>query len=400
MRVALLLICLVGCATDGLRPYVPGAPDIDDRARKRYRGIVKQERNGEHGQALRDLDRLCADYPGQLGLHLHRLRLARTVSGPDFAAALYEPAPPGVDPARAEILAELARTPPDDPAARRSLLEFAISREPGEGFWHLGMADVLVTAHDLVVQRAERERELGQVQAGVRSRAEARGALDDARKEAMRALELDPQLAEAHLMLGYIETRSADLTRDPEERDRFHGLARDQYKAVLLIDAESLIARIDLADTYLYFSDYGRAARELEIASRLAPRDARVWNNLGYTFHAIGQLDDAIECYRRALEHAPGDIRVRVALSDCERRRGDTKEAIVQLLRARNEAGSGTSSDHEILAVIAFKLAAIYEFAGRYREAIGEYELHIQLGGKAAAKARSRVRHIYEHAFE
>ena len=387
---------MVACATNGQPPYVPGGSDIDDRARTRYRDIVELERKGDEERALKDLSRLCADYPNQLGLHLHRLRLARTVKSAEYAASLYEPAPAGVDPARAEVLAALARTPADPPAPRRSLLEFAISREPEEPFWHLGMADVLLTAHDLTVQRAERERELGQVQAGVESRREARSVLDDARKQAARAVELDQHLAEAHIMLGYIESRAADMTNEPDQRDELRGKARDRFKAALKIDPESLLARIDLADAYLYFNDYGSAARELEIAARLAPRDPRVWSNLGYTFHAIGQLDDAIECYQRALQYAPKDIRMRVALSDCERRQGRTKEAVKQLLQAREEAGE----DLELRALIAFKLAAIHEFAGRYREAIDEYERYIQLGGEEAAKARSRVRHIYEHAFE
>ena len=50
--------------------------------------------------------------------------------------------------------------------------------------------------------------------------------------------------------------------------------------------------------------------------------------------------------------------------------------------------------------IFFFKLAAIYEFAGRYRDAIDEYERYIQLGGPESAKARSRVRHIFENAFE
>jgi len=392
----LLLLCLVACATNGRAPYVPGAGEIDARARTRYRDVIRQERRGDEERALTGLDRLCADYPDQLGLHLHRLRLARRLKSAEYAASLYEPAPAGVDPARAEILAALARTRPDPPAPRRSLLEFAISREPEEPFWHLGMADVLLTAHDLIIERAERERELGQVKADIESRKEARSVLDDARKQAARAVELDPQLAEAHLMLGYIESRAADMTNEPDQRDELRGKARDRYKEAVKINPDSLLARIDLADAYLYFNDYSGAARELEIAARLAPRDPRVWSNLGYTFHAIGRLDDAIDCYERALEYAPKDIRMRVALSDCERRMGRTKEAVKQLLQAREEAGD----DLELRALVAFKLAAIYEFAARYREAIDEYERYIQLGGEEAAKARSRVRYIYEHAFE
>ena len=134
----------------------------------------------------------------------------------------------------------------------------------------------------------------------------------------------------------------------------------------------------------------------LTVAADLAPRDPRIWNNLGYTYYAIGQLGEAIRCYELALFHAPDDVRIRVALSDCERRRGRNEEAVRQLERARSEAGG----DKDMLATIAFKLAAIHEFEGRYSEAVEEYERYIELGGEQAAKARSRVRHIFEHAFE
>ncbi|MFQ5845882.1 MAG: hypothetical protein ACE5JG_12940, partial [Planctomycetota bacterium] len=67
-----------------------------------------------------------------------------------------------------------------------------------------------------------------------------------------------------------------------------------------------------------------------------------------------------------------------------------------QLLQARRDA----AGDPKLLAVSAFKLGALYEHAREYRRAIDYYEEHIELGGAHSAKARSRIRHIYEHAFE
>ena len=59
-----------------------------------------------------------------------------------------------------------------------------------------------------------------------------------------------------------------------------------------------------------------------------------------------------------------------------------------------------------MLAEIAFKLGAIYEYKQEYRRAVQEYELHIShveqggLPSTSASKARSRIRHIINHAFE
>jgi hypothetical protein len=82
-------------------------------------------------------------------------------------------------------------------------------------------------------------------------------------------------------------------------------------------------------------------------------------------------------------------------LSDCLH--GDEPElALEELERARGDAGD----DRALLAEIAFKMAAIQEHERRYEDAVLNYQRHIDLDGRDAAKARSRIRHIYEHAYE
>ncbi|MHC4940988.1 MAG: tetratricopeptide repeat protein [Planctomycetota bacterium] len=391
-----MFLLLAACAGSSNGLYVPGGEGLDRKTRKKYREAVRLERRGDAEPARRILDDLCGAHPLRLGIHLHRLRLVRRLEGPDAAAALYDPPPPGIDAERAGILVEIGRLPADDPAQRKAVLEYAATREPDEPFWKLGLADVDLTAHDLLVERARNERALGAVQAEARSLKEARAVLDQAREQALIAATLDPDLAEAQLMLGFIETRAADVAPDPDARDEHRKNAVEYCEKCLKLDPDSLEGRINLAEAYLYFNRYGKAAEVLKAASEMAPRDPRIWNNLGYTYHAVGQLADAIDCYEHALIYAPDDVRIRVALSDCERRRGQTEEAVRQLERARGEAGG----DKEMLATIAFKLAAIHEFEGRYPQAVEEYERYIELGGPQAAKARSRVRYIYEHAFE
>ena len=55
---------------------------------------------------------------------------------------------------RAAILADLARSPRDDPARAKTILEYATTREPKEPFWPLCLADLALTTHDLVMDRA------------------------------------------------------------------------------------------------------------------------------------------------------------------------------------------------------------------------------------------------------
>lgn len=375
---------------------MPGGTDLPLEARLRFREALALERGGEPEAALDALGRLCAAYPLRLGLHLYRLRLAKTVHGGRYAARLYEPVPPGVHPERAAFLVKLATLPEEDVAERQGLLEAATAFEPTEPFWRLGLADVRLTAYDIVVGRAERQRSLGEVQAAAESEVEAKRVLEGARQEAETALQHDPKFKEAHVLLGYIHTRRSETETDYEQRDEERNVAMFHYREAKGLDPECVVTRLNLAENLLYFDRYGEAARELKVAVELAPREARAWNNLGVTYYATGRLDQAVTSYRTALELKPDDPRVRTALADCLRRQGKEADAVTELERARGDAGD----DKEMLATIAFKLGAIHEHEADYAQAVQEYQTHIDLGGRDAAKAKSRIRHIYEKAYE
>ena len=72
-------------------------------------------------------------------------------------------------------------------------------------FWRLALAHVLLSAHDIVVERAEHERALGRVQASAESYLEASHIVEEARQEAETALQYDDSLKEAHLLLDPLE---------------------------------------------------------------------------------------------------------------------------------------------------------------------------------------------------
>lgn len=396
MRLPVLLVLFAACAGVPRSDYVPGGADLPASAKAEYRRALDQERRGHLDQALRVLDDLVSRYPLRLSLHVRRLELARRHRGVEYAASLYDPPPPGVGAPRADILARLVRLPDDDVVARKELLESATAREPSEPFWRLGLADVELTAHELIVARAEKERELGRVRVAEETMEEAARVLERARQEAETALQYDHGYMEAQLMLGYVASRRSDLGGDIDERDRWRNVAAYHYGEALKLDPASVAGRINMAENNLYFDRYTEATKQLKIASRLAPGEPLVWNNLGYTYYATGRVEKAIACYRKALELDPGRARTRAALADGLRRKGKIDEAMAELRRAREQA----ADDPVLLAEIAFKLAAIHEHAGRYAEAVKEYRRHIELGGKDARKAEWRIRSIYEGAYE
>jgi len=396
-RIAPLLVLLfAACASTPKSEYVPGGTSLPGKAKREYRRALDLERAGDSERALALLGDLCTRYPLMLGIHLRRLRLALDTEGVEAAVALYEPPPPGVDPERAAVLVALARTPDDDIAARTAILESATARLPENALWRLALADVRLTAHDIAAARAKREGELGNVQAAAVSAEEAARLLEEARQDAETALQYDPDLMEAHLMLGFLYTRKADLEPKREDADAPRRTAEYHYTQAIAKDPACLSARLNLAENYLYFGNYKDAAKQLEVALRLAPKEPIAWNNLGYTYYSLGYLDDAVTAYGESLRLDPSNARVRTALADGLRRLDKPEEAVTELIRARKDAGD----DRELQAEIALKLAAIHEQEKRYREAVLEYQRYIDLGGSQAAKAESRLRAIYEGAFE
>ena len=393
------LLLLAACASAPKSDYVPGGAGLPADARKDYRRALFSEHSRDRERALRELADLCSRHPTRLGFHLRRLRLARLAWGPEKAARLYANPPPGVDPTRAEVLSRLAATDEDDLADRAEVLQFAAESEPTEAFWYLALADVELARHAPVAELAEGMRKQGRVREAETEMKRAHLYLERARERAEQALERDPIFAEAHILIGYICTRRADIASGPDERLKWRRLAGERYERALDLDPESLPALLNHAENELYFDRYSGATRDLRVASRVAPGVPLVWSNLGSLYYRIGRLQQAVESYEKVLELDPAAARARTAYADCLQRRGNLKSAVRELERARGAA----EGDDALLAEIAFKLGAIHEFEKRYRRAVQEYELHMHHGkraGVSASKARSRIRHIIEHAYE
>jgi len=376
--------------------YVPQGEGLSSDARASYRSARAYERAGNREAALAVFHALCGAHPGHLPFHLHRLRLARELNGPEYAAGLYVDPPPGVGAGRAEALRELALIGAEDVAARKIVLEAAAAREPQEPFWRLGLADVEATALEYALERAARERALGRVRASRKARADALRVLESARLHAVAALDLAPQLVEGHLLLGFLYARRAELQESPDRRYESLQNARDHLLLAVDGDPASLAAQVNLAETRIQLGELGVARRNLQAARKLAPNDPLVWNNLGYLYYRTGRESAAIDCYETSLELDPKQARTRAALGDGLRAAGRYDDAVRELRRARDDAGD----DRDLRAQIAFKLGAILEYQREYRDAVREYEEHVRLQGEDASKAQSRIRRIYEYAYE
>lgn len=118
---------------------------------------------------------------------------------------------------------------------------------------------------------------------------------DLAREAAMRALELEPELAEGFALLGRIQiTYDLDLASAEISYERALELAPGSSD---VLDGASV----------LYYK-LGRLDEAVELGRRVLiqdPLSAAFWHNLGLTCHAADLLDESEKAFRRALEIAP-----------------------------------------------------------------------------------------------
>lgn len=124
-------------------------------------------------------------------------------------------------------------------------------------------------------------------------------------EEARRALDLQPNLAEAHMAMGYVHYwGSYDLHRGLAE---FDVAQRLRPKDVEILEARAFVHR-RLGNWLEVFSIF-------EQAVALDPRDANLfWNLGGLSYRAAGRHKEAIGAYRRAIQLAPDQRTWRVQL--------------------------------------------------------------------------------------
>jgi tetratricopeptide (TPR) repeat protein len=160
----------------------------------------------------------------------------------------------------------------------------------------------------------------------------ARGELGGARAPLEDLARRYPRYADLHYMVGIVREREADLDGAAESLERALEL-NPSY-------AEAALALITVCE------QLGRYERSREIGAHLQPRlaseglDATTRGKLanlhaalGDAYREVGELREAIEAYRKALDRCPGfhDIRQRLAVA--LREAGLPARAIAELQR-------------------------------------------------------------------
>ena len=99
-------------------------------------------------------------------------------------------------------------------------------------------------------------------------------------------------------------------------------------------ESESKAGRVDYLSEALALErqgDYDAALTSYRLALRDRPNDQRVLQNMAIAYSRLGQLEEAIRCYRRALELDPGLGGAHYGLAFLLLKRGDNEGATEHL---------------------------------------------------------------------
>jgi TolB-like protein/Flp pilus assembly protein TadD len=182
--------------------------------------------------------------------------------------------------------------------------------------------------------------------------------LNEAESASRKALELDPELAEAHAAGGV----AFALKKKFDE-------AQKEFEAAIRLDPKLYEAYYFYARTSFQRGDLTKAAELYEQASRLNPDDYQAVSLLVAVYHGLGREEEAVATERRALqlterhiEIHPDDPRALYLGATTLVRTGDHKRGVEWARRALEIDPEETS--------ILYNVACVYALLGRTEDAL------------------------------
>jgi tetratricopeptide (TPR) repeat protein len=155
---------------------------------------------------------------------------------------------------------------------------------------------------------------------------------EDALQNYVRAIELDPNMPEAHFNLGqlYLKLRRI-LAQDPEKREKTKSYIRDanlQFRATADLNPEDADGWDWLGRTYYMLKELPEATKALEQAIHLNPGQVSARLTLANIFLEQADADKAIEQLTSVLNYSPNDVNCRILLGKAYAQANDLNRAI------------------------------------------------------------------------
>lgn len=155
---------------------------------------------------------------------------------------------------------------------------------------------------------------------------------------------------------------------DPSMRRDFNDAITKSADWRSLSDAASFIS---LGDRYMAAQDYVEAEPVFDRAARLEPRNFDAQYGHGRALQMLNRLVEAIRAYHRALVINPDHPQCNSNMATTYMQLGEPQNAVSFAERSvQLEPSSGDAH---------FKLGAVYESAGRYADAVAQYDAAVEL---------------------
>ena len=175
-------------------------------------------------------------------------------------------------------------------------------------------------------------------------------AMPLAKSAALKAIELDPELADGHVSLAYV-----NLSYDWD----LAGAARE-FSRALELNPNSATARHWYSHYFMAAGDLGQAERQMRDALQLEPLSPSINIGVGWCLYYARQYDRAIEQFRSVAEIDPSLPLAHQTLGMAYQQKGRLDEAIEEYKRA---AAFSNNSPASVAA-----LAGAYAAAGKIAE--------------------------------
>src|SRR5271157_392713 len=184
-----------------------------------------------------------------------------------------------------------------------------------------------------------------------------------ARQLTEQAIALDPSYATAYATLCIIQQREVILGVYKNPREALQQAIKLGEKAITLDDSNAL-AHANLARTYQWLREYDKAVAEAEKAVSLDPNSAYAYHALGSALDWAGRSQEAIPFLKKSLRLSPMpiDSGTLIRLGNAYHKLGQYEEAVASYKKALQVYGA----DH-LMAHLG--LASTYALMGREQEA-------------------------------
>ncbi len=129
-----------------------------------------------------------------------------------------------------------------------------------------------------------------------------------------QAIQLDPELAEAHFRLGL----SYEALDKAEEAEAEYKKAVESYNNYLEEHPDDFEAHYNLGQAYANLHRYSDAIREYRQAIKSRDGDADIYFDLGMAHTRLAQYSEAVAAFTKSLELDPNNYRAEDALSEAQ----------------------------------------------------------------------------------